>query len=412
MSSPDLSACQTAEKKVIRHDMLDRTLAAPQQKFRLLASAEPKGNEYGRNYFDPLMDEEINPRQCAMEVSREGDDRIFYNQLTKHFDESGQEKPQDESGGEETLNSEAPGSSSKNHKIHKEASEATPDYLEEFQRYAEKNMILLRSSPLEQDLKFEGEGLNQYIPMSLLKTGRTFENRTPSPPFIADLNICKKDSAAQLGTLTEVTNDSKGAAGPGWKFLSNSRTLPFVENEQSQPPQPLQIQIRCLRGLKAKAPPGYYVLKVSPLGRLGGCVLQWRQMEQLKTRTHPIRHNGNFYDVGLYFHENLYMVLPQKETVKPGMAFLFDLFLLRGTYSCPDRAVGWAVFPLCDNFDLVEGKFKCRLFRGHYDQKLSKFRKIEDLICLDLDSWLCNLYFQVIKLPLHFDGQKNDESNT
>ncbi|XP_074253213.1 uncharacterized protein LOC101045670 [Saimiri boliviensis] len=71
MSSPDLSACQTAEKKVIRHDMPDRTLAAHQQKFRLLASAEPKGNEYSRNYFDPLMDEEINPRQCAMEVSRE-----------------------------------------------------------------------------------------------------------------------------------------------------------------------------------------------------------------------------------------------------------------------------------------------------------------------------------------------------
>lgn len=43
MSSPDLSAHQTSEKKVIRHDMLDRTLAAHQQKFRLLASAEPKG---------------------------------------------------------------------------------------------------------------------------------------------------------------------------------------------------------------------------------------------------------------------------------------------------------------------------------------------------------------------------------
>uniref|UniRef100_A0A2K5CLP9 Uncharacterized protein n=1 Tax=Aotus nancymaae TaxID=37293 RepID=A0A2K5CLP9_AOTNA len=139
MSSPDLSACQTAEKKVIRHDMPDRTLAAHQQKFRLLASAEPKGNEYGRNYFDPLMDEEINPRQCAMEVSREGDDRIFYNQLTKHFDESGQGKPQAVG---RRLNSEAPGSS--------KASEATPDHLEEFQRYAEKNIILLGSSPLEQ----------------------------------------------------------------------------------------------------------------------------------------------------------------------------------------------------------------------------------------------------------------------
>lgn len=43
MSSPDLSAYQPSEKKVIRHDMLDRILAARQQKFRLLASAEPKG---------------------------------------------------------------------------------------------------------------------------------------------------------------------------------------------------------------------------------------------------------------------------------------------------------------------------------------------------------------------------------
>lgn len=43
MSSPDLSAYQTSDTKIIRCDMPDRTLAAHQQKFRLLASAEPKG---------------------------------------------------------------------------------------------------------------------------------------------------------------------------------------------------------------------------------------------------------------------------------------------------------------------------------------------------------------------------------
>ncbi|ELW71748.1 hypothetical protein TREES_T100000135 [Tupaia chinensis] len=95
------------------------------------------------------------------------------------------------------------------------------------------------------------------------------------------------------------------------------------------------------------------------------------------------------------------------------MAILFELFLLRGTYACLDRVMGWAVFPLCDNnFDVVEGKFKCPLLRGHYDQKLSNFRKIEDLICLDLDHWLCNLYFQVIKLPLRLDDQKHHGSHT
>ncbi|XP_008054616.2 orofacial cleft 1 candidate gene 1 protein, partial [Carlito syrichta] len=154
MSSPDISACQTAKKKVIRHDMPDCTLAAHQQKFRLLASAEQKGtmsgNEYSRNYFDPLMDEEINPRQCGMEVSREGDDRFLYNQLMKLFDESGQGEPQDECVQEETLDSEAPVSPSENHEIHKQADKAPSAYVEEFERYAQKDIILLGSSPLEQ----------------------------------------------------------------------------------------------------------------------------------------------------------------------------------------------------------------------------------------------------------------------
>lgn len=43
MSSPDLLAHQTSDKSVIRHDMPDHTLAAHQQKFGPLASAEPKG---------------------------------------------------------------------------------------------------------------------------------------------------------------------------------------------------------------------------------------------------------------------------------------------------------------------------------------------------------------------------------
>lgn len=43
MSSPDLSAYQASEKKIIRHDVLDHTLASHQQKFRLPDPAEPQG---------------------------------------------------------------------------------------------------------------------------------------------------------------------------------------------------------------------------------------------------------------------------------------------------------------------------------------------------------------------------------
>ncbi|KAL1784680.1 orofacial cleft 1 candidate protein 1 protein, partial [Sigmodon hispidus] len=97
--------------------------------------------------------------------------------------------------------------------------------------------------------------------------------------------------------------------------------------------------------------------------------------------------------------------------MRPGLSLLFELFLLHGTCDHHDLVVGWAAFPMCDNnFHIVEGQFKCPLLRGDYDQKLDSFRKIEDLICQDLDQWLCNLYFKVIKTPLHLDDQKSHES--
>ncbi|XP_069420836.1 uncharacterized protein [Ovis canadensis] len=374
MSSPDLSAQEASEKKVIRHDTRDRTLAAHQQKCRLQASAEPKGNEYSRNYFDPLMDEEINPRQCGMEVSQE-----------------------DESTVEGTLSSEDPASSRKSLEHCKKDSEAISANSEEIERNTQENVILPGSSSLEQDLTFDWEGLGEYIPMSCLKSDRTFE-KTTSQGVIADPNVCEAGGVAKLGTLPEVTHPSKGAAWP-W---------PCWKVEQSQSPQPLQIQMKCIRGLKNKVPQGSYLLKVSLLGQPGGHVLQWYLEEQLKTRTHPVKHGGNFYDVGLFFHESLYVVLPPKKDVKLGMAFLFELFLLHGKYTYLHQAVGWATFPLYDSsMDVVEGKFKCPLLRGRYDQKVDSFKKTEDLICLDLDHWLCNLYFQVIKLPLHLNDQKN-----
>ncbi|KAH0513788.1 Orofacial cleft 1 candidate gene 1 protein [Microtus ochrogaster] len=308
MSSPELSAYQTPKEKVIRYDMLDHTLAAHRQNSRLPASAGPKGNEYSRNYFDPLMEEEINSRQSRMEVSRRG----------------GRMK-------EETRDREPFSYSSKSPDTHNEAEKATSAYTEEPERQTQRGILLLADPPSRQ-------------------------------------------------------------------------------GEQSQLPH-LQIQIKCLRGLKDKAPQGSYLLRVSLLNQLGGHVSQWCQTEQLKTRTRPIRHGGNFYDVGLYFHESLFLVLPQRKSMRPGLSFLFELFLLRETCASSDLVVGWAAFPMCDNnFCLVEGKFKCPLLRGKYDRKLDSFRKIEELICQDLDQWLCNLYFKVIKTPLHLSDQKSHES--
>lgn len=105
----------------------------------------------------------------------------------------------------------------------------------------------------------------------------------------------------------------------------------------------------------------------------------------------------------MFFCQYLGQVLPQRKSVRPGLSFLFELVLLRGTCASSDLVVGWAAFPMCENnFCLVEGKFKCPLLRGNYDWKLDSFRKIEDLICQDLDQWLCNLYFKVCNMMVLF----------
>ena len=44
------------------------------------------------------------------------------------------------------------------------------------------------------------------------------------------------------------------------------------------------------------------------------------------------------------------------------------------------------------------------------DPDIDKHEKIEELIASDLDHWMCNLYFEVIKLPRFFAGQKEYET--
>nr|XP_044992307.1 uncharacterized protein LOC101603424 [Jaculus jaculus] len=366
-SSPDLSAHQTSKEKVIRHDVLNHTLAAHQQKCRLPACVEPKGNEYSRNYFDPLMEEEINPRQCRMEVSRE-----------------------DERTKEETSDSESHVSSGKIQGTNREAPEARPAVNQECERHAQRDIILLASPLVEQDLKVEKEGTSQDIPMSCLKKDTIFENQPPS----VDGSSRTGAGAAELAPFRDGTGVSTG---------------PSLEGAQAQLPcQRLKIYIKCIRSLKDKVPQGSYFLRVSLLDRPGSGVLQEWQTGQMKARTRAVRHGGHFYEVGLCWQESLSVVLPQRKAVIMGWTFLFELVLHRGKYTYPDQVVGWALFPVCDNnFHVVEGKFKCLLLRGHYDQKLASFRKIEDLICHDLDHWLCNLYFQVNKLPLPPDDQKS-----
>ncbi|XP_059671648.1 uncharacterized protein LOC104261486, partial [Gavia stellata] len=392
ISSTDLSAYQPSEEKVIRHDKPDSTLAAHQQKLGLQAHAEPRGNEYSRNYFDPLMDEEINPRQCGMEVSEEDpvkfDEQILYGKLMKLLDEENKmlDFQAARVASEDFPDSVMPVSSSKARDLHRELEdEVIPSYIEQFERDVRDNIILLGSFSLEQ------VRVKNFLPSSLSNCCRVGRQQLK-----AEENECEEEMVASFGNLAGVNTGLNGAAAPCGKV------------DCSKTPQPIEIHIKCLRGVKDKVPKGHYTLKVSVLSRLGGSLLERPKLkEQPPARTTlPVSHDGNFYNTEIYFGQSIQTVLPPRKAVKPGMVLLFELFLLRGTRTWIDREVGWGAFPLCDNnFNALEGKFKCPFLRGHYNSKIDRFKKIENFISQDLDHWLCNLYFQIIKLPQDSDKQ-------
>lgn len=88
----------------------------------------------------------------------------------------------------------------------------------------------------------------------------------------------------------------------------------------------------------------------------------------------------------------------------------FELFLLRGSHAPTDVAVAWGAFPICDaNFDIIAGPFKAPMLRGHMDKKIDRYERIEQLISADLDHWMANIYFDVVRLPRYLAGQKEYE---
>eukprot|EP00794_Sanderia_malayensis_P012036 gene12036-13278_t len=177
-------------------------------------------------------------------------------------------------------------------------------------------------------------------------------------------------------------------------------------------PQPIQIKLKCLRGVKNKLPASRYILMASLYSRLGGHIMKWSKLkgQQWGGATLPITHDGEFYNIELTIDQSVFEVCPSSPDMKAGMVLMFELFILRGAVTPIDKVVGWGCFPISDgNFDVVEGKYKTALLRGNVDSSIDKFGTIEKLIASDIDHWLCNLYFEIVKLPKYLAGQKEYE---
>ncbi|KAM4718248.1 uncharacterized protein ofcc1 [Anableps anableps] len=178
--------------------------------------------------------------------------------------------------------------------------------------------------------------------------------------------------------------------------------LQLLKGDQGALPQPIEVCVCCLRATRDKLPRGLYSIRVALQSHLGGPPLHLYSSKQQTwaASTEPMEHRGRFYDNDLHINQSLFMSLPPTSDINPSLVLVFQLISLPGLGSHISSVVAWGVFPVCSvSLSLVQGRFKTPMIRGEPSPQLDQFKKIEAIISSDLDHWLCNLYFQVKKIP-------------
>lgn len=106
--------------------------------------------------------------------------------------------------------------------------------------------------------------------------------------------------------------------------------------------------------------------------------------------------HGSFNDDEFYVDENLYLLYPPMNRARPSNCIQFKVVKLSNETSLDDKVVGWGVFPIL-NSELAfnEGRFKIPLLQGDVDEEVTLYRTIQGKIMKNLDTWLCNMYFEV-----------------
>ncbi|XP_029313933.1 LOW QUALITY PROTEIN: uncharacterized protein ofcc1 [Cottoperca gobio] len=216
-------------------------------------------------------------------------------------------------------------------------------------------------------------------------------SRTIESPSLRALGEGQEEAMAKYGQMTELPESSSSASRPPWQA------------NESTTSQPVEVCVCSLRATRDKLPRGLYTVSVALHSRLGGPALAWcskKEQQQRAVSTEPMEHRGRFCDTDLNVNQSLFMIFPAACEVVPSMVLVFQLIALPGDSSHVSSVLAWGAFPVCGpSLGLVQGRFKTPLLRGEPNTQLDQFKKIEGVISSDLDHWLCNLYFQVKRLP-------------
>ncbi|XP_019731095.1 uncharacterized protein ofcc1 [Hippocampus comes] len=224
----------------------------------------------------------------------------------------------------------------------------------------------------------------------------------------------REEAARTQSRLTTIghwsnTPDSPREGQEATPTYGETTELPQSSSTQpSAAPQPVEVCVRCLRATRDKLPRGLYSVSVALHSRLGGPSLAWnreRGRQEGMASTDPIEHQGCFYDTTLHINQNLFMIFPPACEILPCMVLIFRLTASPGQSGYMKSVPAWGAFPICGpSLGLLHGRYKTPLLRGEPSTQVDQFQKIEALISSDLDNWLCNLYFQIRKLPLGASG--------
>ncbi|XP_026148636.1 uncharacterized protein ofcc1 [Mastacembelus armatus] len=444
----------------IRGDRPDSTLAASQKKMELQAPAKERGNERAQNYFDPLLAEQTDPRHCRTAgVSTEdelelsilnADENGLYQRMAALLDEdstftdipgmlltSRDEEVLKVMKGDSVfqqrllLHGGVNASSSKPRHVHVFAetqAEASAGLEEEAQLEVE-TMVMGRESTVklrqsEEVIPHYAQQLRERVRPDMITLGtlslqqqnhgKPITQSTRRRPGGSDGHI-QSDKRAPRILLFSITapvavngkplKDISAKGRPlASKTTEDSLLEPLISSvTQRRSPQPVEVSLRCLRATRDKLPKGLYSVSVALHNCLGGSAMAWctkKDKQQWSVATEPIEHRGRFYDTDMHINQNLFMILPAACEIIPTMVLIFQLIALPGDASHISSAVAWGAFPVCGpSLCVVPGRFKTPLLRGVPNTQLDQFKKIEGFIASDLDHWLCNLYFQVKRLP-------------
>lgn len=162
-------------------------------------------------------------------------------------------------------------------------------------------------SELHEDAKRKQRLLQQKKDLIVLKARLEKENLQKSfSRAEKNLNKILTERQAEVkslyGDLVVADEQYGGARGRRWRV------------EWTKSPQPIQIRVDCIRGLKDKIPVGRYAIMVSLYDRLGGHPMQWSTLEGARwgAATIPVAHR----DSSGYLHVFIFYVrLETKTTV-------------------------------------------------------------------------------------------------